>query len=176
MRTVVEASANGPSPWAVVNQHQTPFDVSLELSLTSGASLTYSVQHSPDNPQQFTNNLLATISGSTVTVTDPNHRLTAGDDLLVAASGDPNSDGQFPVASVVDANTFTYTCGSAPVIAKTAASLKIRKLRIFPHDFAVNQTAARYNSNYAAPINCTRVNVTNYVSGTVSMIVTQAAK
>ncbi len=167
---VTQLSAAGNGPWEPVNRQQTAFAIGLGVFLSSGATLTYSIQHTFDDP---TLNYPITISrsGTTATVIMQQHLLSVGDSVVIVNSGDSNLDGTHEVATVVDANTFTYTVANtgATVSAPQAVATPYR---VYNHASLVNQTV-RADGNYAFPIQAFRLIVSSYTSGTVTAIAIQ---
>lgn len=156
------------SPWIPVNSKQNPTGISLGCTISSGASLTYQVQHTFDSPF---NQVTAAWSRSTTTatVTIPDHGLVVGDSVIVEGAGSP-FDGTYAVASIVDANNFTYTVtdtGDA-----SSRSGRIVLLRTFVHSSITGKTV-NSDGNYAFPIAATRLVVTAYTSGNVTLTVRQ---
>lgn len=184
--TLLSLAAAGNSPWAPINYLQLSFAIGLGGIPTSGAVLTYSVQHTFDDP--LLRRLVSiTRSGTTATVVDPDHRLSVGDSVIVSGSGDPNLDsaiasassrdtvgGQpipYDVASVVDANTYTYT------VANTGATVAspntyLNSLRVLNHATMAAITA-RADGNYQFPPQAVRLKVTSYTSGKVDLYIVQ---
>lgn len=167
----VKVSAAANSAWIPVNEIQAMFGIGIGVSVTSGANLTYSVQHTFDDP---TARRLVSISRTltTVTVTDTAHGLSVGDSVVVTGSGFTGGDGTFAIASVVDANTYTYTSGTSASSTGSDNTFVV-SFRIYSHASLAAQTT-RADGNYAFPIQAVRLAVTAYVSGTAEMIVLQA--
>lgn len=174
MRTLLSAAAAGNSAWAPTNYLQKPFSVSLGASITSGAVLTYKVQHTFDDPQKVRPITSLVRAGTVATVVDPDHRLSVGDSLNVMNTGDANLDGSsIDVASVVDANTYTYTVANTGILVPAAPwNVRIVSLRVFDHA-QMTGLSARADGNYAFPIGACRIKVTAYTSGKVDLEVTQ---
>lgn len=160
------------SPWIPLNRLQDPFNVALAVTLSSGASLTFKVQHSFDDPQE-TYACSITRSTTTATVTLTDHGLVANDSVTVVGAGAP-LDGTFTVASVVDANSFTYTVANSGV-AISAPGSKLVKHRVFDHETMVGKTANE-DGNFAFAVAATRLNVTAYTSGKATLTVLQGGR
>lgn len=173
MRPVkVTLSAVGSSAWIPVNEIANIFQVGLAVSLTSGASLTYNVQHTFDEtgPDGY-RAVSVSRSGTTATVVDNDHRLSAADNVLIESSGSSNLDGSFAVATIVDANTYTYT------VANTGATTdqgntRAHNFRVYPHAILTAQTA-RLDGNYAFQVQAVRLNLSIYASGKADLTVLQ---
>jgi len=172
MRPVnVKMSAAGSSSWVTINQLQVSFGIGIGVSLTSGANLTYTVQHTFDPPDSHrTVSLSRTLTA--VTVTDTAHGLSVGDSVIITGSGFAGGDGTYDVASVVDANTYTYTSGTSGS-ATGSDNTFVTSFRVFPHATLAALTS-RADGNYAFPIQCVRLKLTAWVSGTADMTVLQA--
>lgn len=158
-------SAAGNSTWVGVNNRAYVLGIGIGCSVSSAASLTYSVQHTFDDlalvvPCSITR------TTTTATVTLANHGLSVGDDIIVSNAGAP-LDGEFSVAAVTDANTFTYAVANSGV-TKAKYTAGIVTLRVFPHSTLVLQTA-RADGNYEFPPSAFRLNVSVYSSGSVTM-------
>jgi hypothetical protein len=165
----VTVGAAGPSPWVPLNRYQSPFNVALGVTLSSGAALTYKIQHVFDDPQQ-TYQCSISRSTTTATVTLVSHGLVAGDSVTVVAAGAP-LDGTFQVASITDADTFTYTVANSGATA-SGPSARLAKHRVFDHAQMVSMTNSE-DGNYAFPIAALRLNITSYTSGKATLTVLQ---
>lgn len=166
MRPVsVSLSAAGASPWVPIAYNQNSFALGLGVVLTSGASLTYSVDHTFDELNPV---VPITISRTTTTatVTHPAHGLSSNDSAIIAGTGSTNFDGQFTV-TVVDANTYTYTVLNS---GATSASGFAASARVFTHETLLGLTA-REDGNYAFPVRAVRLRNSAWVSGTSTLIV-----
>jgi hypothetical protein len=174
MRTLLTLAALGNSAWAPVNYLQKPFLVSLGASITSGASLTYKVQHTFDNPQLPRGVLSLVRSGTVVTVNDVDHRLSVGDSLNVMNTGDANLDGSnLEVATVVDADNYTYNVSNTGILVPAAPwNVRLVSLRVYDHPL-MTALVARADGNYAFPVQACRLKTTVYASGKVDLEVTQ---
>lgn len=105
------------------------------------------------------NNLSGTYSqsGTTVTVTVTAHGLIAGNVIYADATSGTAVDGTYTVATVTDANTFTYTAGTS---LTTSGNVTIRRNPIRASynvssitdngvgDYTVNFTTALVDTNY----------------------------
>lgn len=158
------------SAWIPVNEISNAFQIGLGCAITSGASLTYKVQHTFDEPgPDGLHDVTISRSTTVATVTDVDHGLTAGDNVLVEQSGSTNLDGSYPVASVTGANSYTYTVANSGV---TAALAKAHNFRVYDHPLITGQTG-RVDGNYAFQIQAVRLLVTTYSSGKVDLTVLQ---
>lgn len=169
--TFQRLSALGVSPWVPINYLQIAFGVGLGVIPDSGSTLTYTVQHtfgdlSTFHPIQFTQ------SATTVTVEDNAHNLSVGDSVIIQGSGINGADGTQVVASIVNANSYTFTSGVSQ-IAVSQPSCVATNLPVFPHISLVGLTT-RADGNYAYPIGAIRLSVTAYTSGAVNMYVYQS--
>ena len=166
----VSLSAAGNSAWVPVDYVQAPFGVAIGCAISSGASLTYAVQHTFDDP--FTSHTVAiTQAVTTATVTDTAHGLSVGDSVTISNSGSTKLDGVWDVATIVNANSYTYTTtvtGSDVGGQFTQAIY----MRTYTHATLTGQVA-RADGNYAFPIRACRLRNTTYVSGTSTMTVNQ---
>jgi hypothetical protein len=172
----VNVSSATFSPWLKIDQTQNAFGVGFSVTLSSGATLTYSIQHTSDPMGKVVNGTI-TRSGTAVNVLLPNHGLSVGDFVKVmGANTGPTDvfDGEFAVASVVDANNFTYTVANA---GATEARLEARivTLRVRDNDFVVGETTSQ-DGNYEFPPTACRLIVTAWTSGTATLTMNQGRK
>lgn len=170
----VTQGAAGASGWLVLDYLQRPFNVALLASLSFDGNLTYSVQHTPDNPNSFKGNTVVSLTRTTTVATltmSLAHGLSVGDALVIVGGGDANLEGNQTVASVTSATVLTYTvANTGATVGKVTTQAVL--LRVFNHDFLVAQTA-RADGNYAFPVWATRVIVTAYTAGSVTLEVLQ---
>jgi len=167
----VSLSANGNSQWVRLNSQQVPFGVGLAVIPSSGASLTAKVQHTFDNPGTPGRVVQIARVTTTATVTDVNHNLSVGDSVFIMMTQEPNLDGFQTVASVIDANNYTYT------VANTGAAsggnfAMAKNFKVFDHATLTGLTA-RADGNYAFTTQMCRLQVSNYVSGRCELKVDQ---
>lgn len=157
-------SANGNSVWIPVNRLQPQFKVSVFGLPSSGAVLTWKVQHTPDDLSVDAERQVSIARAGTVaTVTDTAHGLSVGDSIIVMGSGSTNLDGTYDVATVVDANSYTYTVANTGATA-SASGTRAKYLRVFDHATLVGQTG-RADGNYAFPVSAVRFVISGYASG-----------
>lgn len=171
----VRQSAAGFTQWIPVNRLQTDFDVGIGVEISSGGSLTYSVEHTFDQLYSDLWNLnfvkIARATTTATVTTKTSHGLTAGDWVQILNSGSSVLDGTFSVATVGSATTFTYTvANSGPTADGGLATLQ--SARVFPNIILAGVTT-RGDTNYSAPIVAVRLNVTTYGSGFADMQVIQ---
>lgn len=171
MRPVtVRLSAAGVSSWIQLNRLQWLTNVGLAVKLSSGAVLTYSVEHTFDNIHDITENFTLSRVTTTATLTQTNHGLSVDDWIMVEGAGAP-FDGEFAVVTVADANTLTYTVANSGVTTG-ARTARLHKARVFPHAVLAAQTVSA-DSNYAFPCFACRLNVTAYTGGFADFTVLQ---
>lgn len=167
MLNTVTVSSAASSAWIPLDRYQSSFSVSLAGVISSGATLTWKVEHTFGNvlrPEP------CSISRSTTTATlsYTNHGLSVGDSIIVSGGGSP-FDGTYAVASVVDANTLTYTVTNT---GSTLVSARVCLLPVFDHETLVGQTTDA-DGNYAFPCTACRLTVTAYTSGFVRLTAIQ---
>ena len=187
-------NANGNSQWVPVSSRESWFGIGLAVVLSSGASLTYTVQFTMDYPfipadgDMIWPNASITRSGTTATVVDSGnnglgHGLSVNDSVIIKGTGATNLDSPGPaaglgvgdvgvtVASVVSSTSWTYTVANSGPTADTG-NTKIARLRVFNHATLVGLTA-RNNGSLNYPVQAVRLNVTGYSSGFADLIVLQ---
>ena len=169
--TSVKVSAAGNSAWVPINEIQAMFGIGIGVSLTSGANLTYKVQHTFDDPLGR-RTVGLTRAGTVATVVDTAHGLSVSDSIIVTGSGSANLDGTYDIASIVDANTYTYTVANTG-ITTASDNTYVVSFRVWDH-VSLTGLTARNDGNYAFPIQAVRLRLTAYVSGTAEMVVLQA--
>ena len=167
-------SAAGFGAWIPLDYLSTPFNVGIGVTLSDGATLTYDVEHTFDDI--FNRRPISALSrAATVATLDflENHGLVAGDWIQVDSAGAP-FDGGFAVATVVDANTITYTvANSGPTEAAPASFARVVTARVFDHEFLVAQTT-NGDGNYAFGCRACRLNVTAYTDGEATITIVQS--
>lgn len=179
--TSVTQSAAGPSAWVPVDYLAIAFGIGFGCSVSSGASLTYTVQHTfddlgPGSPGTTPTTGFHYPTGgisqttTTITVTDANHGLSVGDFVQLQGCGS-GMDGAYTVASVTNANVYTLTSAVSQSATASSAGF-VCGARVYNHPVVVGATA-RQDGNYAFPIRAMRVNVTAWTSGSVSLTVLQ---
>lgn len=168
-------TAAGYTPWVPINRLQTSFNVGLEAVLSSGASMTYTVEYSLDNPNgpmNLTQNFTLSRTTTVLTVTKIAHGLSVGDWAKLWANGGAPLDAEFAaVASVVDANNFTVTVADAGLSAGNGVGwLQTMRATSLAAMAAKTATVA---SSLTFPVIATRLHVSTYGSGTVDFNVIQ---
>lgn len=174
MRPVeVTLGAAGFSPWIPVNRMipQGEFAIGLGVKLTSGASLTYSVQHTMDDLHVITQSFSISRSTTTATVTQTDHRLSVGDWILVENGGAP-FDGEFAVAAITNANVYTYTVANSGATSLASGVGTLHTGRVFEHATLTGLTASA-NGNYAFPPWAARLYISTYSSGKATLTLLQ---
>lgn len=175
----VTLGAAGFSDWVLVDRNKPWFGIGLDAVISSGASLTYSVQFTLDNfRENRTENFSIARVTTTATVTKTGHLLTAAD--WIALSGTVVAPfigsrvNQWAVASVVDADNFTFTVANSGATAVALGSgCFIQTARIMPHDTIAAETTSQ-SGNFAFPPFAYRLAVTSYTSGSVTLTGIQA--
>lgn len=176
MRTtsITGPASTAPSAWLPIDNSLMGFGAALNCTISSGANLTYKVQYTADKMYNF-QPCTITRSATTATLKLTAHGVSGvTDSIVVRGSGDSNLDGVFPVASIVDANTITYTVANtgATLAANTA---EVNILRVFDHSTITGKTANQ-DGNIAFPITAVRVVNTIWTSGTVTLTVNEGRK
>lgn len=167
--TYVTVSAAGASQWIPLDVYRNPFSVSLGCTISSGATLTYAVNHTFDNPWDMQPVKLTRVT-TTATAVLPAHGLVATTDSVIVEGAGAPFDGTYAVASIVDANTFTYTVANSGLTTSLGGT--VSRMRTFIHSSITGKTA-NSDGNYAYPVAAIRLNITSYTSGNVTLAVTQ---
>lgn len=115
----IPVSATGNSGIAVMDYRQRPFDVSVRVVVPSTETATFTVYQTLDNPNTLIAPTSITQSTTTATMVAPNHGLNTTDFVRVQNSGSVKLDGFYPIASVTDKNTVTYTVATGSDTAGT---------------------------------------------------------
>lgn len=185
MRPVdVSLKALGFSNWIPLDYLQNGFSVGLGFSISSGASLTATVQHTFDDLLQNDHPVQISQSTTVITVTDTGftplyagtdslggHNLSPGDSVIVQGSKVNGMDGTFAVQTVPNNTSYTLTS----LVSQTAVAdpgVQVASARVFPHATMVAMTA-RTDGNYAFPPMFVRLLLTAWASGTASLMIRQ---
>lgn len=167
----VSLSAAGFSPWLNINRMpQGNFGVALGVKLSSGASLTYSVQHTSDPLWNPTKEWSASRTTTIGTITQTNHGLSVGDWAQMDAAAPFNT--AYAVASVVDADNFTVTVPDSGVTSVAKGASNLWTARVAETSGMSAQTASK-DGNYAVPPTACRLIITSYTSGFADLDVRQ---
>lgn len=165
------------SAWVPINQIQNAFQIGLGCAISSGASATYKVQHTFDEPgPEGLHPISISRVTTTATVVDVGvdglgHGLSVSDNVLIQETGSTNLDGSYAVASIVSATSYTYTVANSGATADQG-NAKAHNFRVYDHAIITGQTG-RIDGNYAFPIQAVRLNVTTWASGKVELTVLQ---
>lgn len=171
--STVRLSSATFSDWIPLNRYVSSFGVGFGVKLSDGATLTYSVQHTFDDIYERYGVFSLTRSGTTATCTLVNHGLSVGDWVYPTACGAP-FDGEYAVASVVDADTFTFTVAASGLTTKNPGGW-IQTARVFSHTDIAGETASA-DGNYQFPPRACRLLVSAYTDGFADLTVISAGK
>lgn len=167
--------AVGFTDWVPVSYRSAAsFQVAIAVTITSGASLTYTVEHTLDDLWAVTDIWSAARSTTTLTVTKANHGLTAGDWNQFDAPSAAPALGQYSVATVTNANVYTITVANSGATTFASGTANIHTARVLPHSSLVTKTVSA-DGNYAFPPRAVRLSVTIWASGTAQMAVIQTS-
>jgi hypothetical protein len=175
MRTTTQLSGAvaGATPWVPIDNSLLGFGLTIGCTISSGAVLTYKVQYTHDKIfDTKVCNITRAATVATLKLTD--HGLSVNDSIVVMQSGDANLDGTFAVATVVDANTITYTVSNTGLTLASNSSV-VSTLRVFDHPTITGKTA-NSDGNIAFPVTGVRLNLTAWTSGKVSMTLNEGRK
>lgn len=169
-----DVSAAGASPWVRVNYLAKFFGIGCFYLPAPGAVLTCKVQHSPDTPSEFHPLISLVRAGTVATVVDTDHGLSVGDCAIIQGSGSSNLDGERAVASVVDANSYTYTVANSGALT-SYPGVRATNLRVFDHATMTAMTT-RTDGNYAFPPQLIRLFCTAFTGGKARLELLQAGQ
>jgi hypothetical protein len=179
-------SANGDSPWIIPGPMLLATTLGLLLRFTSNANLTANVEYTYSDPLQTERAVTLARAGTVLTVTDPAHKLNAGDAVQLSNPLlDPNNTWgadtlwklwgtAYDIATIVDQNNYTLTVANAGAAAATGF---IRSFALLTHPVLKAITGAppaRIDSSLGFPVGAIRLNVTGYVAGSAELTVQQA--
>lgn len=176
--TQVSLAAVAISPWIPHDYYQTPANIGLAGFISSGATLTYSVQFTLDDLGAAGRQVTVSQSTTVVTVTDngppgnnATHGLSVGDYVRITGTGIAGLDGEYvSVTTIVNATQYTVTSGTSQTI--TAIPATVLTARVFTHAVLTGQTT-RATGSYTVATRGSRLNVTAYTSGTATLEVLQ---
>lgn len=169
----VRVSSATFSDWIPLNRYSSAFGVGFGVSLSDSATLTYTVQHTFDDIYEKFTAFSISRTTTTATVTQTNHGLVAGDWVQFTNCGAP-LDGTFSVATVTDANTYTYTVANSGATSSSAQGF-MQRARVFAHADVAAATASA-DGNYQFPPRACRLNVSAYTDGFADLTVISAGK
>lgn len=166
----VSLSAAGFSSWLNVNRMpQGNFGVAFAGEISSGATLTWGVQHTYDPLYEPTIEWSASRTTTTGTITRTAHGLSVGDWVEMDAAAPFNR--AYSVASIVDANSFTVTVANSGATSVAKGASNLWTARVVDHSVTAKTTS--FEGSYAVPPTAIRLNVSAYTSGNVSLNVIQ---
>ena len=164
-------NAAGFSPWLNINRMpKGNFGVATGVELSSGATLTYSVQHTMDELWNPTIEWSASRTTTTGTITRVNHGLSVGDWTQMDAAAPFNT--AYAVASVVDADNYTITVPNSGATSVAKGSSNLWTARVVDSTGMAAKTASAEGS-YAYPVTACRLIVTSYTNGFADLMVRQ---
>lgn len=155
------------SRWVALNHRNSNFTAALGFSISSGGSLTAKVQHTFDDVHA-TQVRSFTRSTTVCTIPITAHGLSASDYVFIEGAGSP-FDGEYAVASVVDADNITVTVSNS---GATVGSGRVGTARVFDHDTMTGMTSRGSGNYFASPMAC-RLLITSYTSGVATLTVVE---
>lgn len=163
------------SRWVGLNWRATDvgFSVGLGVVLSSGASLTYSVQHTFNNIYAPEKDWSGSRTTTTVTITKTNHGLSVGDWWKTDTAAPAPFAGEFAVAAITDADNFTYTVANSGATSVAYGLYFGAGAQVLPHSSLAAKTTSA-DGNYAFPPRACRLIVSTYASGFADFTVIQA--
>ena len=174
-RKLTASAANGPSKWLDISSMEAArFALAIGVFPAAGATLSAKVQSSLDDPNVKVSIAWAR-SGTTVTVTDAAHGLSNNDEVAICAANDAalNSSGgtSYPV-TVIDANTYSFTCSGG--VAAASGTATVAKYRPVDHDTLTGLTA-RAVGNYEWPVMAVRLMLSGSPTGPCDLVIVSLA-
>lgn len=181
-QTEVSLNAIANSSWILHDVYQTPPAISLIVSLSSGANLTYSVQGTGDDLSSAAARFAGiSQAANTITLTDigppsrlGTHGLSVGDYVMVLNGPDGSAPGAqgfaYSVAGVTDGTHYTLTSPNARALA--GGEVQIITARVFNNP-ALAGLVAKGQGQWAFPVKASRLVVSAYAAGVVSLTVLQ---
>lgn len=176
MKPFYRQAALGFGPAIPVDYRSVPLAIGVMGILSSGATLTWGVQHTLDDSGPEAAFAVSYVQAATaITVTDlrqyngvTGHGLSVADSVyLTGIPGTP--DANYQVASVVDATHYTVT---STVSQAASGNSLAHNFRWDTHVSLTGQTT-RADGNYAFPIRAIRLNVTAYTIGFIDLLILQ---
>jgi hypothetical protein len=176
MKPFYRRAAIGFGPAIPVDYRSVPFAIGVIGVLSSGAVLTWGLQHTFDDPgpdgalpvgySQVTNTITVTDTRQVNGVTG--HGLSVADSVYLNGIA-ATPDGDYQVASVVSATQYTVASAVSQTVTGQATA---HNFRWDTHVSLTGQTT-RADGNYAFPVRALRLNVSAYTSGYIDLIVLQ---
>lgn len=166
----VSISGTGNSGIIPVDYRQRPFNITVRAIVPSTETATFTVYQTTDNVLGPVNTVVPTSISqvtTTATVVSPNHGLNTTDWIRVMYSGSTKLDGFYPVASVTDKNTFTYTVTSgSDTGGANTVYIPYRMVAIT----ALSAKTATTDATIVAPVTGLLMNVSAHGGGTGNLI------
>lgn len=164
------------SPWLPLDYLQRQFNAGLFVSLSADATgITYSVEYTPDNPNNIKGNSFVSLTRvttvATLTMALP-HGLVVGDAVKIYNSGDANFDGDQTVATVPSPTSLTYAVANVSVTVGGAYTQAIF-MRVFPLAAALTAATTKQSAMLGTPAWAVRLNVTAWTTGSATLEVVQ---
>ena len=180
----VSLGAVGNTPWVPISQLQWGFGVGIAVTLSGGASLTYTVQHTYDlvDDTQVRGGVGISQTTTIITVTGDTgppgpqgqpgigSGLSIGDDVILIST-QAGIDGEYPVASIISATSYTLTSPNS-LSATGGNNSKIKSFRVF-NNATLAASTTKGNTSYSTPITAVRLNISVYAGGVATMAVLQ---
>lgn len=174
----------GASPWIDTDYFQTPFCLGMLFSISTGATLTATVQMTCDDMSIQTQRPVQGSQTTTViTVTDTGpfqppsynglggHGLAVGDYVHLFNTGIPSGDGDYTIATVPSATTYTLTSGVSQT-ATLGPNTTVLAARVFAHP-TITGAAARTYASQLSPVMAVRLLIATFTSGVGTLYVNQ---
>jgi len=180
----VSLSAVGNTPWIPVSYLQWAFSVGIAVTLSGGASLTYTVQHTYDlvDDTQVRGGVGISQTTTVITVTGDTgppgpqgqagigSGLSVGDDVILLST-QAGIDGEYPVASILSPTSYTLTSPNS-LSATGSNNSKIKSFRVF-NNATLAASTTKGNTSYSTPVTAVRLNISVWASGVATMAVLQ---
>ena len=153
--------AQGNAPWVPVDYRGTQFGVGIGVNVSDGATLTYSIQHSFDEPELLLDCTISRAATSATARFKEAHGKVVGDSINVTGINEPNLSGVFDIASVPSDTTLTYTVSDTGSTDERARAVLFS---VFENADLSGQTG-KQNGNYVLPPSVIRLVITAHTDG-----------
>lgn len=157
-------AAVGSSNWLPVDFRGDQFGIGIGVNVSSGSTLTYSIQHTFDNVYEVQNVAIARVTTTATVTFDSPHGKVTGDSINITGTREDNLAGTFAIASTPSDTTLTYTVSDT---GSTAESAKATVYSVFEHE-SLTGLSATADGGYTLPPSAIRLIVSAHSAGNVT--------